>query len=318
MKDDTATATTAAAFSRLYTITQTLRSKQGCPWDKDQTALSLRRDLIEEAFEVIDAITQNDAAHVQEELGDVLFNAVLLAYTYEQAGSFTLADSLTMISDKLIRRHPHVFAESEGASEMTAPVTDSAAVLQQWDSIKENVEGRTGASVLDSVPKGFPPLLKAYKLLAKAAKKHFVWPNADAALAKIQEELTEAQEAAEAVAQCKRNAAQQPATATATSAATAPATAPQPTPFTVNGGTPALNAAQLHLEEELGDVLFAVVSYARMLGVDASVALERANRKFYKRFTFVEQSMAQHELPMDGTHNDAISQFWNAAKQQEA
>ena len=421
--DDVHSSDAAAAFARLYDITRTLRGERGCPWDKDQTPLSLRRDLMEEAFETIDAVTQEDAAHVQEELGDVIFNAVLLAYCYEQEGTFTLADSLHQICDKLVRRHPHVFPQSDGAREMTAPVTDSATVLSQWERIKERVEGRTGDSVLDSVPLGFPPLLRAYKLIAKAEKKHFKWESAEAAFAKVQEELAEMREAAAEVARCKAaantpqadesgakqmtadasagaynadaritsaltaniGAAQQTTAAKADGAASAAdasgsqamianaATtvdahnanrsadmriaavtgAPAPTanasgtkpaaadasgrnasasdtqttanattaaaakPFTVSGGTAALNAAQLHLEDEVGDVLFAFVTYARWLGVDASVALDRANRKFYRRFTYVERAMQEHGIPLDGTHSDDEVRFWNEAKQQE-
>lgn len=312
MNDTNALDETAAAFSRLYDIARTLRSEHGCPWDKDQTPLSLRRDLMEEAFEAIDAITQGDAAHVQEELGDVLFNAVLLARCYEQTGDFTLADSINMVSDKLIRRHPHVFAESAGAAEMNTPVRDSETVLNQWDRIKENVEGRKGDSVLDSVPEGFPPLLKAYKLIAKAEKKHFKWNCAAEALAKVQEEVAEMQEAAHAVEDCKnalKGSSQPQKSAQAENSAAKP--------FTVSGSTAELTEAQLHLEDEIGDVLFTFVNYARWLGVDCAVALERANRKFYRRFTHVEQQMQQHNIPMDGTHTDDEARFWNEAKQLE-
>lgn len=287
---------TEAAFGRLYEVARTLRGEHGCPWDKDQTPLSLRRDLMEEAFEAIDAITQGDTPHVREELGDVLFNAVLLAFMYEQAGDFTVQDVLNDISEKLIRRHPHVFPQSEGNTEMKEPVQDSSAVLNQWDRIKENLEGRKGDSVLDSVPQGFPPLLKAYKQLSKAAKKHFEWESAEDALHKVQEEMDEVAEAVNEVAAVSCE---------------------QSKPFTVSGGSPALTASQLHLEEEIGDALFAFVNYARVVGVDSAIALERANRKFYRRFTHVEKRMAETATPMDSAHASDMQRFWDEAKAQE-
>lgn len=257
---------TTAAFSRLYDITRTLRGADGCPWDKDQTPLSLRRSLMEESFEAIDAMTSGDVAHVREELGDVFFNVVLLAYLYEQAGDFTLAQSLNDICDKLIRRHPHVFPESEGKSQMTAPVTDTNALLSQWDAIKENLEGRKGASVLDGVPQGFPPLLRAYKLLKKAAKANATRRGRTAFQARqtVDDALQTVRTAADSVAQAKH--------------------APADEPFTVSGGSAPLNAAQLHLESAVGDAFFALVDYARTLGVDPAVALDGANRRFIERF----------------------------------
>ena len=298
-----------AAFLRLSAITRALRAPDGCPWDKDQTPLSLRRDLMEEAFEAIDAITQGDAGHVKEELGDVFFNVMLLAFMYEEAGSFTTEEVLSAIGGKLVRRHPHVFARSEGASQMTGAVTDSAAVLSQWDRIKENVEGRKGASVLDSVPEGFPPLLRAYKLLSKAEKKHFMWESSEDALHKVQEEMDEVAEAVNEVV-ASRPAARPSASADSSSAQ-------HPRPFTKSGGSPAFDAAQLHLEEEIGDALFAFVNYARSLGVDASLALDRANRKFYRRFTHVEARMAETGRPMDRAHAADMQAFWDEAKAKE-
>lgn len=256
---------TKNAFTRLYDITRTLRGEHGCPWDKDQMPLSLRRSLMEETFEAIDAMTNDKASHVCEELGDVLFNVVLIAYMYEQAGDFTLAQTLNDICDKLIRRHPHVFPQSEGSSQMTAPITDSNSVLSQWDAIKENVEGRKGVSPLDDVPQGFPPLLRAYKLLKKAAKKEGARQSAQDARAKLNEALQKVTEAAEAVTSAKRSPADEPCT--------------------VSGGSAPLNAAQLHLEADVGNALFALVDYARVLGVDSAVALDRANRAFYERHT---------------------------------
>lgn len=110
-----------AAFERFLETIQTLRAPGGCPWDRDQTPLSMRRDLIEETFEAIDAISQNDAAHAKEELGDVLLNTMMISYMFEQNQDFTIADSINELSDKLIRRHPHVWPQSEGSPLKKSP-----------------------------------------------------------------------------------------------------------------------------------------------------------------------------------------------------
>ena len=164
----------AAAYKRLYETIRTLRAPGGCPWDREQTPLTMRRDLIEETFEAVDAVSSGDAAHAKEELGDVILNASMIAYMYEQQNDFSVAEALNELTDKLIRRHPHVFPQSEGMSEVTEKVTTGEQVLNQWDRIKENVEGRKSRkTILDEVPEGFPPLLRAYKMQKKAAKKGY-------------------------------------------------------------------------------------------------------------------------------------------------
>jgi len=281
-------------FDELLQTIKTLRAPGGCPWDRDQTALSMRRDLMEECCEALDAITQNDIPHVKEELGDLIFNALIMAYLYEQSGEFKISDILSDVNAKLIRRHPHVFKDSEGASEMKEKPLDSAAVLNQWDKIKENVEGRKGKSILDEVPEGFPPLLKSYKMLKKAGKKHFEWKSVEEAFAKVEEELQEVREAQKAVEMARNSSDDKP--------------------FTISGGNPELNAAQLHLEEELGDLLMSIVNYGRWNNIDSEIAMNRANSKFYKRFTYVESEMAKKNIPMDENHQDIMIKLWNEAK----
>ena len=183
------------AFRRFLETIQTLRAPGGCPWDRDQTPLSMRRDLIEETFEAVDAISQEDAEHAKEELGDVLLNTMMISYMFEQENAFTIADSITELTDKLIRRHPHVWPQSEGKSEVKSAVSNAQEVLSQWDRIKENVEGRKTSSILDEVPEGFPPLLRAFKLQKKAAKKGFDWKDLGPVTEKVREELSEVEEA---------------------------------------------------------------------------------------------------------------------------
>ena len=289
---------TRDAFEYFFKTIQTLRAKGGCPWDREQTPLSMRRDLIEETFEAVDAISQNDAEHAKEELGDVFLNASMISYMYEQEGSFKVAEVLTELADKLIRRHPHVFPQSEGKSEAKGAVKSSDEVLNQWDRIKQNVEGRKGDSILDEVPQGFPPILRAYKLQKKAAKKGFDWDTPELVEEKIEEEFAEVKEA-----KLERNKA----------AGAEGGTNSHTEPFTVSSNA-SLDAAQLHLEEEIGDLLFAVINYARKLGVDPETALTRTNQKFYRRFTYVEKKMAENNIPMDHDHLKEEDNFWNEAK----
>lgn len=183
------------AYRRLLGVIQTLRSENGCPWDKAQTPLSMRGDLIEETFEAVDAISSADSEHAKEELGDVLLNDTMISYMYEQNGNWTIAESINALSDKLIRRHPHVFKDSEGQCQVQETADSADKVLSQWERIKQNVEGRKTESVLDSVPEGFPPLLKAYKYAKKAIKKGFDWPDNAGCRAKVEEEWAEVVEA---------------------------------------------------------------------------------------------------------------------------
>ena len=264
---------TEDSFLRLYKITKKLCAEDGCPWDREQTPLSLRHSLIEESFEACDAITEQNFAHIKEELGDVLFNVLLIAQICEKTGAFFTKDVFDEISDKLIRRHPHVFKESDGASEMKTEVKNSEAVLNQWDRIKENVEGRREASVLDSVPESFPPLLKAYKFVSKAAKTGFTWKTKEDARKKVFEELSEIDEALKKIEDIKKSEAD--------------------VPFTISGSNKELDKAQLNLEEEFGDAFLALVNYARMAKVEPEVALERANQKFKKRFQYVEEKLKE-------------------------
>ena len=281
-------------FQRFFDTIKALRAPNGCPWDKEQTPLSMRNDLIEEAFEALDAISEQNPEHAKEELGDVILNATMISYMYEQENHFTVADVYKELTDKLIRRHPHVFPESEGQSCVEQKTSTPEEVLQQWDRIKSNLENRKSSSILDEVPKGFPPLLKAYKMQKKAAKKGFDWKDLKTVNYKIFEELNEVEQAYENLQQFK----QEPSNAK---------------PFTVNSSEKA-NELQLHLEEEIGDLLFSVVNYARHLNVDPSVALNTTNQKFYKRFSYVEQEMTKANIPMDYEHLKEQDNFWNQAK----
>ncbi len=172
------------SFEKLCSIIETLRSPEGCPWDREQTPESLTGDFIEEVYEAVDAVREKDFDHLKEELGDVYLLVTMIAYMNQQENKFSIEDVLDEISEKLIRRHPHVFGDAEAA--------DSNDVLKQWEDIKVHVEGRPRKkSILDKVSKGLPPLERSYKLQKKAAKAGFDWPDINGVWDKVHEEIEE-------------------------------------------------------------------------------------------------------------------------------
>ena len=260
-----------AAFQDLYDTVVRLRAPDGCPWDREQSPATLRGDLIEETYECVEAIDEKDPAHIREELGDLFLLATMLSYMHEQEGCFTVSEVLAGITEKLIRRHPHVFGEVK--------VRDSAEVLDNWARIKVEQEGRKPKdSVLDEVSRALPPLDRAWKLQKKAAKSGFDWPDLQGALGKIGEELREVREAV------------------------------------ASDDTARTDAAGNAVEEELGDLLFSVVNLCRRLNVEPSVALQRTNTKFVKRFTYVEQEMKKAGHEMKNENLPLMDGFWEAAK----
>jgi tetrapyrrole methylase family protein / MazG family protein len=266
------------AFQRLFEIVARLRGPGGCPWDLEQTPLSLRGDLIEETYECVEAIDEQNPSHVKEELGDLFLLVTMLSYMYEQEGHFTVAEVLQELSEKLIRRHPHVFApDTDG----TSATLSSEQVLRNWAKIKVEQEGRKPKdSLLDEVSRGLPPLDRAWKLQKKAAKAGFDWPDASGVVAKIKEELQETEAAI--------------ANAPATSAASV--------------------ADNTALEGELGDLLFSVVNLCRFFSIEPSVALQRTNIKFTERFKHVEKRMKETGQEMKAENLEVMDRYWNEAK----
>ncbi len=176
--------------ARLRAIMHRLRAPGGCPWDAEQTHRSLVGNLIEETYETVDAIERDDHEHLKEELGDLLLQVVFHSEIAEESGKFTLDEVARGICDKLVRRHPHVFAGSDAAT--------SDDVLKQWDEIKREEKGNGGKPYLHDVGKGLPALLRASKLQKKAAKVGFDWPVETGVLSKIREEFLELQSAVDA------------------------------------------------------------------------------------------------------------------------
>jgi tetrapyrrole methylase family protein/MazG family protein len=176
--------TASEAFKALYDTVVTLRGPGGCNWDREQNPSTLRGALIEETYECLEAIDENDPAHIAEELGDLYLLVTMLSYMHEQEGKFTVAGVLEKIKEKLIRRHPHVFGDVK--------VNNVAEILDNWAAIKVEQEGRKPKeSILDEVSSGFPPMDRAFKLQKKAAKAGFDWPDTDGVIAKIAEEIEE-------------------------------------------------------------------------------------------------------------------------------
>jgi len=265
------------AFKELYDVIVRLRSPGGCSWDREQTPHSLRGDLIEETYECIEAIDQHDPGHIKEELGDIFLLVTMIAYMHEQEGLFSVADVLKAISEKLIRRHPHVFETGSGNG--NRPALSPEETLEAWARIKVEMEGRKPKdSILDEVGRGLPPLDRAWKLQKKAARAGFDWPDTAGVIGKIKEELEEVEEAAAGV--------------------------------TADAGKP-VNAA---LEGELGDLLFSVVNLCRFFNIEPSLALQRTNTKFTERFKYVEKRMKESGREMKAQNLAVMDEYWNMAK----
>ena len=188
--------TAAERFQRLVEVMRTLRSPHGCPWDRDQTLSSLRPYVLEETYELLDALDREDLAALREELGDFLYEAVFLAQIAEEAGHFSIGDAVQAITDKLIRRHPHVFTPDgrplrDAREEMT-----SGAVVQKWEDLKAGERKTAGApekTILSGVPRTLPALLRAFELSSRAAAVGFDWVTPGDVIEKIEEEISRAQ-----------------------------------------------------------------------------------------------------------------------------
>ena len=283
----------AAAFKLFFTIVARLRAPDGCPWDLAQTPTSIRGNIIEEAYELAEAITENDSAHIKEENGDLYLLATMVGYMSQQEGRYHVAEALREAARKLIRRHPHVFGDST--------VDSPEQVVEQWNDIKERIEGRRKKdSLLDEVHRHLPPLEKAYKIQKKAAKAGFDWQKREDIWLKLAEEMEEL-----------KTAAGNAESAGADSAGAEPAG--REASFDV--GAPIANPDAL--EEEFGDLLFTVINAARLYGVDPTIALHRSNEKFSRRFRHVEARMKASHLAMAPEHMTQMDAFWDEAKRAE-
>lgn len=190
----------AAEFGRLVVIMSRLRGTDGCPWDREQTLESLRAFVLEETYEVLDAIDRGDHAALRGEIGDLIFEGVFLAQVETDEGRFTVADSLRAINEKLIRRHPHIFGDGSSSART------SGQVLEQWEQIKAREQKDAGErrSLLRGVPKALPSLLRAHEIGSRVAAVGFEWARTEDVLAKIEEEVAEVRQAVESESQARR------------------------------------------------------------------------------------------------------------------
>ncbi len=263
------------AFEAFVALIARLRAPGGCPWDREQTHASLKPMTIEEAYEVLEAIDEGGDAELAGELGDLLLQVVFHSQIATDEGRFTIADVIARVSEKMVRRHPHVFADETART--------SGEVLRNWEAIKEEEQAQAGraesASMLESVSASLPAAMEAYQMTTKAARVGFDWPDAASVLAKLDEETAELREAVAA------------------------------------GG--ADGAAGARVAEELGDLLFAAVNVARLLGHDPESALKAANRKFRRRFRHIEERLrAQGRKPAEATLAE-MDALWEEAKARE-
>ncbi|MGO5027706.1 nucleoside triphosphate pyrophosphohydrolase [Candidatus Agathobaculum pullicola] len=252
-------------FEDLLRIMEILRAPDGCMWDREQDHQSIRRNFIEETYEVCEAIDEQDAEHLKEELGDVLLQVVFHAQMEKEKGVFDIGDVADGVCKKLIFRHPHIFGSVE--------VGSSEEILRNWDALKRvEKHQETDTSALDSVARSLPGLIRAEKLQKKAAKVGFDWENVQGAFDKVGEETLELQQAMDG-----------------------------------NGDA----------EEELGDLLFAVVNVARHLKVDPERALEKTCDKFISRFASMERQARAEDKALSDLPLEALDALWNKAKETE-
>ncbi len=267
-------------MEELITIMAFLRSDRGCPWDRAQTHDSIRKNLLEEAYETIDAIESGKPERICDELGDVLMQVVFHAQMAREAGSFTFSDVIDGICRKLISRHTHIFGQDHAAT--------PEEVIDNWEKNKRQEKGlRSQSQVLTDVPRTLPALQRSYKIQQKAAQTGFDWDDAAGPRGKIDEELGEIEEC---VQNC-RNA-------------------------TEDGVMSSEEAGRL-IAGEVGDLLFAAVNYARHLHVQPEMALNRANDKFIRRFTAIEQLAQQRSLNLEAMPLAELDLLWDEVKRQE-
>ncbi|MEM7037420.1 MAG: nucleoside triphosphate pyrophosphohydrolase, partial [Bacteroidota bacterium] len=241
------------AFQRIFDVVAELREK--CPWDREQTKESLRHLSIEEVYELSDAILDDDWDEIKVEVGDILLHVLFYARLGEEAGKFSTADMMTALTEKLIRRHPHIYGNVQA--------DDSNTVIKNWEQIKMEEKKAKGLdqkkkSVLSGVPKGLPSLIKAMRMQEKVRSVGFDWEKPEQVWEKVGEEMQEVREEVERYQQAEANAENKE-----------------------------------KMEKEFGDLMFSLVNYARFLDINPEDALEKTNQKFRSRFEFLENRVAE-------------------------
>ena len=263
------------AFVRLLDIMDELRAK--CPWDREQTAESLRPLTIEETYELSDAIINSDDYNISKELGDILLHIVFYAKIASEKGSFDISDVINRCCDKLIYRHPHVFGETQ--------VSGAGEVIKNWEQLKRK-EKDGNKTILSGVPSSLPSIVKAYRMQDKVRAVGFDWEKREEVWEKVREEIAEFEE------ELKNNAAGDLEKETE-------------------------NNVDCNLEGEFGDLLFSLINAARLYNINPDTALEMTNRKFFKRFGYIESETAKRGLSIKSLSLEEMDRLWNEAKNLE-
>lgn len=251
------------AFKRLIEIVERLRS--GCPWDREQTSQSIIPYLIEETYEVVDAIDEGDPEKLKEELGDLLFQILFHSQIAKERNEFDIHDVIEVISEKMVRRHPHVFGDEK--------FDTSEEVLRQWDERKKE-EGKQRESILEGIPSHLPALMRAHRIQSRVSKVGFDWKDLGEVLKKLDEELNEFRIALE-------------------------------------------KNDKSEIEDELGDIFFALVNTSRFVGVNAEEALRKTILKFISRFKYIERVSVEMGKSLDDMSLEEMDILWEEAKVKE-
>jgi len=292
--------TTGEQFERAVAIMARLRGPGGCPWDREQTFASIKPYTVEEAYEVLEAIDQQDWQELAGELGDLLLQVLFYAQMASEDGKFSVDDVLDRLCNKLVGRHPHVFGDVKAET--------SAEVLRNWEAIKkeekkqratadgdERPEEALGESVLAGVSTAMPALLEAHKLSSRAARVGFDWPSVEGLLEKLQEESDELREELKGISVSR----------------------PAAHGVAGSGGARLPAALRERLEDEVGDLFFVLVNIARYLSLDSESALRKTNRKFRRRFQRVEEELRSSGRNVAQATMAELDSLWNQAKQEE-
>jgi MazG family protein len=294
--------TTGERFERAVAIMEKLRAPGGCPWDREQTFDSIKPYTLEETYEVLEAIDNRDWDELPGELGDLLLQVLFYSEMAKEQGSFSIDDVLERLSSKLVDRHPHVFGDVKADT--------SAEVKKNWEALKveerkkklgresaENAASPVPVSILAGVSSAMPAMLEASKISSRAAQVGFDWPNVESILAKLHEETDELRAELEKF----------------------PAPGPQPHGRGVagSGRTQVSEKLQSRMEEEVGDLFFVMINIARYLSVDPESALRKTNRKFKRRFQWMEERLHEAGRSADRASMDELESLWQQAKAQE-
>lgn len=249
---------------KLLNIVKKLRSPEGCPWDRRQTSESMLPCLLDEVYEFFEAVDEGNREMVKEELGDILMQVVFHSQLAHERGDFSYRDVVETISEKLIRRHPHVFSSNKAS--------DEKEILRNWEDIKRKEKGKEKRKYLtDGIPEALPALFKAEKFQKRLARSGFDWDNIPSVLDKVEEEFKEFREAVE-------------------------------------------NNDQVNAEEELGDIMFALVNVARHKDISAEDALRKTIDKFKKRVNHIEDRLNNSGKRFEETDLEVLDSYWEEAK----